>query len=257
MTGERAKHRKCCASFGLGTLTEPTAGERPSPQSKAYRERKARLQAEWRERIFKRDENRCRACGRVGSPETLHLAHITSALAFVRYTGVVDAMDQSYRDDNLVTLCSACHKFQHRDIVSDFDIELKKLLDRKDEMKTIPAVQEWLELNRQIGQRMEANRSQGAKQRQDVDRLFRQIRATRGWEGAAELIQRTGGVPTWADLGYVASSFCRDPGGGPTARSRVAAGFCTWHSRSCAGPLTKCRECRLPYCEYHTPLHRL
>ena len=187
----------------------------------------------------------------------MHLAHITSALAFVRYVGVLDGLDLSFRDDNLVTLCGACHKFQHREIVSDFDPDLMALVNRKDEMKKNPAIQEWLDLNRQIGQRMDVVRERGVEQKRGVDRLFRELQRTRGWGGAAELIQRTADVPTWADLGYVASARCRGPGGGPTARSRVAHGLCSWHSRACSGSVTKCNDCALPYCEYHTPLHRV
>ncbi len=227
-----------------------------SPSSRAYRDRKTRLQRERRDRIFERDGYTCKSCGRTGSSETLHLAHITTALAFVRHAAALDAMDLSYRDDNLVTLCGACHKFQHRDLVSDFDPELKELLDRKEALKANPIIQEWLDLNGQIGQRMEVVRVQGVGQRAKVDRLFRQIKASRGWSGAAELIQKNKGVPTWGELGHVSAHRCREPGGGPAARKRVAHGLCTWHSLACAGTISRCKDCGLPYCEYHTPLHR-
>lgn len=79
-------------------------------ERREYGRRKKALQERWREDIFERDGFRCISCG---SEDSLDLAHVTSVTAFVRATFVLEAMDYSYRDDNLVTLCRHCHDVQH------------------------------------------------------------------------------------------------------------------------------------------------
>lgn len=57
------------------------------------------LQQGWRPKILARDGGACRACG---SSKSLELAHITPVQRFMRPR-------DSFRDDNLVTLCAKCH----------------------------------------------------------------------------------------------------------------------------------------------------
>lgn len=73
----------------------------------------------WRKKFLELDGRKCRACG---STKELELAHITSVEDFfysyrkgrrlrfpmAKYLGV----EHSYRDDNLVMLCSRCHDAQ-------------------------------------------------------------------------------------------------------------------------------------------------
>lgn len=75
-----------------------------------YQRYRAPLQAKWRPLILARDGNRCKSCGSKEEPEA---AHITDAVAFVRAGGHHRAVTFSYRWDNLVTLCAACHKASH------------------------------------------------------------------------------------------------------------------------------------------------
>lgn len=64
----------------------------------------------WRPIILSRDQFCCRACQRT---EKLQLAHISPCLSFVKIYGV-QGIEFSFRDDNLITLCDACHKAHHR-----------------------------------------------------------------------------------------------------------------------------------------------
>ena len=225
------------------------------PQSKAYREHKARLQTDWRRRIFERDGHRCRACNREGADDTLHLAHVTPALRFVRYAQSLDGMDNSYREDNLVTLCEGCHKLQHRDVDSAFNPDLAALLAKAEEMRKRPEIQEWLALRSQIDLLFEKERLDAPRRRGRVEKLFREIRDARGWKSPEGLDSVQDGVPSWESL-RKPSDKCYEPSGGPQKRERVALGFCTYEAKTCAGPPKRCEDCGLPFCEYHAPTHR-
>ena len=76
-----------------------------------YQRYRAPLQQRWRPVILARDRQRCRACkGR----NPLEVAHVTDAVAFVRAAGgLARGVTFSYRWDNLVTLCCACHGLSH------------------------------------------------------------------------------------------------------------------------------------------------
>ncbi len=73
-----------------------------------YRQMKEPLQDKYRKRIFDRDGQQCRYCG---SDEWLELCHITDAKIFANVLGM-DRFEESYRDDNLITMCNHCHRIQ-------------------------------------------------------------------------------------------------------------------------------------------------
>ncbi|MCA1820063.1 MAG: HNH endonuclease [Halobacteriales archaeon] len=83
-----------------------------------YQRYRAPLQAKWRPPIVARDRGKCKACGSKDEPE---VAHITDAVAFVRAAGHHRGVTFSYRWDNLVTLCSACHRASHSDRLLGLD----------------------------------------------------------------------------------------------------------------------------------------
>lgn len=119
-------------------LHRPNVQRNPPEPYQRYR---APLQAKWRPLILARDRNRCKACR---SPEEPEAAHITDAVAFVRAAGHHRAVTFSYRWDNLVTLCAACHKASHSD-------------------------------------RMLTMGEEDAARRAKVETLFAQLRRLRGW----------------------------------------------------------------------------
>ncbi|MHB8634105.1 MAG: HNH endonuclease [Thermoplasmatota archaeon] len=106
-------------------------GRRPPPPE-PYQKFRAPLQAKWRPLIIARDGNRCRSCRR-RSPdgEGLDMAHITDAVAFVRAGGHHRAVTFSYRWDNLVTLCTECHRASHA-----FRLD-EKTMPRKERVGTL------------------------------------------------------------------------------------------------------------------------
>lgn len=227
-----------------------------SPQSRKYRDHKAALQEAWRERIFERDEFRCRICGEKGTLETLHLAHVTTAYAFVKFTGRLDGMDLSYRDDNLLTVCRGCHQVQHKEIDRIWNPKLGELLDEQDSLREEPLIRMWLDLSKRIGAEMEKAKEEGIRRRNTADTMFRSIKTERGWSSVQGLVERQSGIPTWEEIGYAPSEKCREPSGSAAKRTRVASGLCTYSARTCSGVINRCQDCRLPYCEYHYPTHR-
>ena len=86
----------------------------------------------WREKIFNRDKRSCRVCN---SNSSLQLCHITSVTT-LRWQGY--SIEESYREDNLVTMCYVCHKIQHNhqkgllitQFAKDRAKKIKELLDR-------------------------------------------------------------------------------------------------------------------------------
>jgi hypothetical protein len=164
-------------------------------------------------------------------------------------------MDNSYRDDNLVSLCAGCHKLQHHDIDSAFNPELAALLAKAEEMRKRPEIQEWLALRGQIDNLFESERRDAPRRRALVEKLFREIRDARGWKSPEGLYAVHDGVPSWESL-RTPSDKCYEPSGGPKKRERVALGFCTYEARTCQGPSKRCDDCALPFCEYHAPTHR-
>jgi len=80
----------------------------------SYRERyyklKSKLAKKVRRKILERDNWRCQVCK---SPFNLEVAHITDATLFVKYYGLEDGLKESFREDNLITLCKSCHRAYH------------------------------------------------------------------------------------------------------------------------------------------------
>lgn len=110
------RHTKKDGWAGYGKVAAPRTRREPEP----YQRYRAPLQQKWRPSILARDRHRCRACGSKDAPE---VAHITDAAAFVRAAGrVARAVTFSYRWDNLVTLCQACHRASHVFRVKDEDL---------------------------------------------------------------------------------------------------------------------------------------
>jgi 5-methylcytosine-specific restriction endonuclease McrA len=94
---------KLCAVAGCSRLTH----ERHCPAHKRQKERQhnqkrgAAINSWTRQKIKERDGHRCRLCG---SPGPLQVHHITP----------VAAGGDKTAEDNLITLCAACHQRQHR-----------------------------------------------------------------------------------------------------------------------------------------------
>ena len=152
-------------------------------RSKLYRETKQKYQEEWRPKIFERDGHKCRACG---SPYNLQLAHITTVRAFVIGEELEEAMRLAYSDDNLVTLCSDCHGINHGAVAPLVTQDLGILLDKQKEMRKDPKIQEWLSLVKEIGVGFRRVKDESEDRKHKVDRLFREIKADRGWSSAKE-----------------------------------------------------------------------
>ncbi len=161
-----------------------------------YRELKNSLQDEWRERIFKRDDYRCQACG-FDEVEFLNLAHITSTRTFLMRSNLKDmetSMRDSYSEDNLITLCSTCHRCQHGQISSTYDDALNGLLARKKELEEIAEVKEYIQLKKYIGEKFEGLKRDAHDRKLKVDRLFRKIKKERGWNSGYDFynLKKTG-----------------------------------------------------------------
>lgn len=67
--------------------------------------------ARQRERALARDGHRCRRCGAAGRPERpLHVHHVRPFRTFGYVPGVNEAHWEANRLENLITLCSRCHR---------------------------------------------------------------------------------------------------------------------------------------------------
>lgn len=160
---------------------------------KFYSEIKSKLNDEWRERIFKRDDNKCRVCG---NTINLNLAHITTTNAFVRalqpknFSELENVMKLSYREDNLFTLCGICHKCQHEQIRSFYNEELAKLLEEKKKMKEIPEIKKYLELCERISELFKESDGKAEELRLKSQGLIRKLKKERGWDSARQIIQQ-------------------------------------------------------------------
>lgn len=86
---------------------------------------KSKAKTRWRQRIFLRDGGRCLACGATSS---LELAHVTPTRDFLdEGSDASIAVQASYRNDNLLTLCRACHVcYDSGELQSDPDPRLEK-----------------------------------------------------------------------------------------------------------------------------------
>ncbi len=106
---------------------------------------RSQLSPKWRRQIFKRDGYKCRICG---FHKNLELAHITSLKEFLKAKLEIA---NSYREDNLVTLCHWCHIAQDRFASkSDPDNILQELTKVKKILGQEPVVKQYLELNREL-----------------------------------------------------------------------------------------------------------
>jgi len=105
-------------------LHRPNVQRNPPEPYQRYR---APLQSKWRPLILARDRNKCKACGSKEDPE---VAHITDAVAFVRAAGHHRAVTFSYRWDNLVTLCCACHRASHLHRVTEDDVARRARVEK-------------------------------------------------------------------------------------------------------------------------------
>lgn len=73
-----------------------------------------------------RDKGRCRACGvKPKDDSALDMAHITDAVAFVKAAADHRAVTFSYRWDNLMMLCRACHRASHRYRVREEELDVR------------------------------------------------------------------------------------------------------------------------------------
>ncbi|MHC1588392.1 MAG: HNH endonuclease [Methermicoccaceae archaeon] len=170
-----------------------------SERSKRYREIKSKLQDEWRDKIFSRDQYQCRACG---SKEHLHLAHITTVRAFLLAAKAAGeeidnpeklekVMRKAYREDNLITLCSNCHKAYHgeyRHLINENE-KLKNLLNMREQMRKNPIIQEYLSLCEEIDEEFQKVYEEADTRRCSIQRLFREIKKERGWSSAKTIVK--------------------------------------------------------------------
>jgi len=89
---------------------------------KKFHKIKTKYQDRWRDKIFMRDGDQCVICGRT---KELQLCHITSVFEFIRTYAIQHnkilpgkdletIMKQSYRYDNLITMCARCHLADHQ-----------------------------------------------------------------------------------------------------------------------------------------------
>ena len=88
----------------------------------------AKYQLLWRGPIIERDGFKCVCCGATGN---LDLAHINSKRSFHEVRGNVEDIILSFRDDNLASLCRACHEVADGQRSFIFDAEILRLLDAK------------------------------------------------------------------------------------------------------------------------------
>jgi len=149
---------------------------------KAYREIKSKLQDEWRDKIFSRDQYQCRVCG---SKERLQLAHITTVRAFLLAAKAAgekiedpekleEVMRKAYREDNLVTLCEKCHKAYHGGAV--YTEKLRNLLEKKRQMQEHPVIKEYLTLCKEIDKEFTKVHGDAYARSSAVEKLFREIK---------------------------------------------------------------------------------
>lgn len=99
--------RKRRKLIGEKILAERVKEQRKN--SRAYLTIKNELQKEWREKILKRDGYKCRACQSDYHPQLCHITGTTTLLMGGH------SIKESFREDNLVTLCFVCHKVQHNE----------------------------------------------------------------------------------------------------------------------------------------------
>ncbi len=160
-------------------------------RSEEYARRKAVLQEKWRPSILLRD-GKCRVCG---NQETfnLHLAHITPVRTFVSKLGL-EGMELAYSEDNLVMLCSACHKSQHKDLVFVTTDEIEGLRARREELRANPQIQEWLALNGRSNQLIDEGKGEAQRRLRAVEKLFTEIKEHRGWTSAVQKIGRSSSI---------------------------------------------------------------
>jgi hypothetical protein len=103
---------------------------RPHHVLDEYQKYRAPLQQKWRPLILARDRNKCRVCG---GKDGLEMAHLTDAVAFVRAAGTRHGVTFSYRWDNLLTLCDACHATSHSHRWGTEEVELRMRIQRLQE----------------------------------------------------------------------------------------------------------------------------
>lgn len=77
---------------------------------------KNRCIEQWRETIFQRDRYTCTACGITKKDSPLQVALITDCAVFIvgyKELPLEKAVNLSFRNDNLTTLCSKCNTAYH------------------------------------------------------------------------------------------------------------------------------------------------
>ena len=236
-----------------------------SPNSRKYREIKGKYMDLWRDKIFQRDNQKCIICG-LNDPAKLNLAHITSTLSFVRVFseafGLETAIKLSFRNDNLITLCSTCHKLQHGTISSEYSTAIS---EKQDDISTIVekngSVNDYLKNRRELNDLFEIAKKDGDMRKKEIEALFREIKKERIWENAAQL-EIVKGDTTSGEKLTVKEKFlaerkgCRIPTGSHLSESKKGV-KCGFKASTCTEELVKCENCGYFFCSYHFHSHKI
>jgi len=100
-------------------------------QWEEYLNLKEKYQNKWRDKIFRRDNHKCRVC----ESTAITLAHITPVSGFVTFAlryklPISKAIITSYSFDNLITLCLPCHSIQHSEEITKENEDRKRKIEQ-------------------------------------------------------------------------------------------------------------------------------
>lgn len=131
------------------------------------------LRSKWRLRVLNRDVI-CRACGfdNPPDPKAVHVAHVTPMSEFRAVFGRAEGTKRSYREDNLVLLCIACHAAQESAASGHVQVLDGTVSEWLRERHPGDSAEKVLDYPRRLGM---------------VRKLFDEIRAQRGWSSAQDL----------------------------------------------------------------------
>ena len=122
----------------------------------------------------------CLACGHGGSDTfALEAAHVTPIRDFRRVLGPLEGTRQSFRPNNLVTLCSPCHAAQEK-------------ADRTESGTVIQSAKlnEWLQRQLQITGKTTDELLEFERRERLVRTVFAQQIAKRGWATVEEFVAK-------------------------------------------------------------------
>jgi 5-methylcytosine-specific restriction endonuclease McrA len=150
----------------------------PEEKRRVARRKEERLRVKWRKLVLARDGETCMACA-PDFPlpfEGVQVAHVTPMREFRAALGIVAGTVASYRDDNLVLLCVACHAAQESAHAGALQIPST-------------ALAAWIKQDRKKKvSREEIEKKLGFERRVSiVAALFAEIMEKRGWQTVEDL----------------------------------------------------------------------